>query len=164
MNFLVYQIVLGKTTKWLDECIENIKGYAERHGYDYQCDTEVDDNYKHMDLTRASMWMRLEKLASRPYVLYVDWDLKILKDFELNDDIITIKVIDALLYFGANVDIAKEILRVAKEKYFNNHRKGVGHFTFIDVVGDDYARYQIDDSMYKHLVWSITGKTFYKGM
>ena len=117
-----------------------------------------------MDLTRASMWMRLEKLASRPYVLYVDWDLKILKDFELKDDIITIKVIDALLYFGAKVDIAKEILRVAKEKYFNNHRKGVGHFTFIEVIGEDYRRYQIEDNMYKHLVWSITGKTFYKGI
>ena len=164
MKPLVYQVVLSNTNKWLDECIDNVKSYANRYGYDYQCDTKVSDEYKHMNLTRASMWMRLDKLASRPYVLYVDWDLKILKDFELKDDIITIKVIDALLYFGAKVDIAKEILRVAKEKYFNNHRKGVGHFTFIEVIGEDYRRYQIEDNMYKHLVWSITGKTFYKGI
>lgn len=162
MRRLVYQIVLGETNKWIDECIESVRSYACRNDYDYECVREVPEKYLYMNYRRASVWMRLEKLASRPYVLYVDWDIKILRDFKLQDDIMTIKVIDAMLYFGKKVDIARRVFERAKEKYFDNHISGVGHFVFIDVVGGGYQKYWLSDDCYKHLMWNTTGNTLYK--
>ena len=161
MNPLVYQIVIGKTTHWLDKCISSVKSYAEKHGYDYEVDTKIPEKYSHFDSRMASEWMRLDKLSSRPYVLYVDWDIELRKDFELKDSILTIKVIDALVYFGKNVDVAEKILQRAKEKYLDCPINGFGFYAFKEVVGEKYLDYLIEDSYYKHLMWSITGGTFY---
>ena len=161
MRPLVYQIVLGKTSKWLDECICSVKNFADRNMYDYYVDVELPEKYQHMQFREASEWMRLEKLASRPYVLYVDWDIKILRDFVLKDEMIIIKVIDAMLYFGKNVDIAKKVFEKTLEKYSGNYIPGMGHFSFIDVIGEDYQKYWLSDDHYKHLMWNTTGSTFY---
>lgn len=162
MKPLVYQIVIGKTTHWLDSCISSVKNYAESHEYDYEVDTKVPEKYNHFDNRMASEWMRLDKLSSRPYVLYVDWDIELRKDFQLKDDILTIKIIDALLYFGKHVDVAQKILKRAKEKCFKNPINGFGLFVLKEIVGEKYLSYLIEDSYYRHLRWSITGGTFYK--
>lgn len=162
MNRLVYQIVIGETNRHLDECIQSVKDYAKSHGYDYECDTEIPYHHKDKDPRMASEWMRLEKLASRPYVLYVDWDLKILKDFELKDEIITIKTIDTLLYFGPKIELARKLLDKAVEMYGGKDTNCFGDYTFKEVIDKDYLKYCLPDTYFKHLVWHCTGKTFYK--
>jgi hypothetical protein len=157
---LVYQIAIGKIPECIQECMSTVRDYAHRHGYDYECETVVTDTYKHLGYREASEWMRGDKLASMPYVLYVDWDLKILKDFELGVDIITIKVTDALLYFGKHINLAKKVVEKAKEKYFNNYKPGVLHFAFKEIVPES-SKYIIEDNIYRHLLWNISGKTFY---
>lgn len=162
MNKLVYQIVIGPTTKWLDECIQSVKDYAQRHGYDYECETEIPERHKDKDARMASEWMRLEKLASRPYVLYIDWDVLLLKDFELKDDIITIKTIDTLLYFGPHIDLARKLLSKAIELYGDKNKNCFGYYTFIKHIDNNHLKYCLPDNFYKHLVWHISGEIFYK--
>lgn len=168
MKPLVYQIVLGSTNKWIDECVSSVASYASRMGYDYECSRELgeyesvifsEDEKKNYRM--VSEWMRLDKLVSRPYVCYVDWDVKIRDDFELGEDIITIDTMDTLLYFGKHIDIAKRVYDECRRRYWEKPENGFAHFVMKDEI-EGWQKYVLNVKYWEHLIWHLTGGNVYR--
>lgn len=156
---LIYQIVIGDTIpSQIRGCLKSVKEYAQAYDYDYACEEQMptwalDLN---MDARMASEWMRIDKLSERPYVLYVDWDIKLFKGFELGEEIITAPMTDSLLYFGSNIDIANRL----KEKVgppTANVMNGFAHYAFKDIMGNSWSKYFLKSSYYTHLMYHTLG-------
>ena len=150
---LVYQIVLGDIPPEIQECLDSVKTWADSMEYDYQCETDVPSKYKDRNYRITSEWMRLEKLTERPYLCYVDWDIKILKDIKLDEKILTIPTIDTFLYLADNIEIAKRVLEIANKKYRNIEKNGFGHHVYRSIIGQDYKNYLLNNNHYRHLSW-----------
>ena len=150
----VYQIVLGgDVSDEIQECLNTVKDWAHRLGYAYVCDTCPSKKYEGRDYRVTSDWMRLEKLASQPYVCYVDWDIKILKDIILGENVLTSSGIDSFLYFGKDIEPAKTLLHKAKELYTGKEIDGFVYDTFNIIFGNTYTYNILQDIYYVHLGW-----------
>lgn len=159
---LVYQVVLSEIkADIIKKCLNSVKLYADRMGYDYEYDTNWPEWAKGMLPGTACEWMRIDKMTSRPKVMYVDWDIEILQDFELKDDIITIDTCDSLMYYGQHVELAKQVKKEMGERIiytqeeYNQGHYGMGHFAFKKIYGD-FSKHLLDRSKYIHLHYHLT--------
>jgi len=150
---LVYQIAFGEIPEEIQKCLDSVKAWADKMGYDYQCDTEVPSKYEGRPYRITSEWIRIEKLAERPYLCYVDWDIMILKDIVLEENILTINTIDTFLYLGNNIEIAQKVLERANNTYSNRDKTGFGHHIYKRFLGQEYEKFLLNINSYKHLGW-----------
>lgn len=157
MKPLVYQIVIGELPKELHRCVNSVKLFAIRNNYEYLCDTEMPQWAKDIGMRprEASEWLRADKLASRPYVLWVDWDIAILKDFELKEEIITVPTIDSLLYYGADINLANRILLELGDKTKKCKEWAIIYHAFKKIYNKDIRDSILHQSFFEHISYTM---------
>lgn len=159
MKPLVYQVVLvrGWVPFVIQECIMSVRNYASRMGYDYLCDDGTPEWVGGMTAVVASEWMRVEKLASRPYVCYIDWDVKVVDDFELGEGVMTVNTMDMMLYFGREVEIGKRLLEgMGERRETSNLRDRV----MDELVCSGVRVSLLSSKKYEHLKYNKSGVKF----
>ncbi len=159
----VYQIVIGSIPEEIQDCIDTVKEWCKRNGYDYKLITEISKKYKNLDVRIASDYMRID-LLQEPFRVYVDWDIEIKRDIVLNNDPAIAG--DCILYNGSETDLFKKI-----KKMMYPIRLAEGQiWSALRVIGksQDIKKCFIDKNCYlhKHLsrrnVWN--NKTILKAM
>lgn len=145
----VYQIVIGSIPEEIQDCIDTVKEWCKRNGYDYKLITEIPKKYKNLDVRIASDYMRIDFLQE-PFRAYVDWDIEIKRDILLNNDPAIAG--DYILYNGSETDLFKKI-----KKMMYPIRLAEGQiWSALRVIGksQDIKNFFIDKNCYLHKNYS----------
>jgi hypothetical protein len=151
----VFQIIIGELPEPLVSAVASVKTWADRHGYEYIQVTEVPLQYKDMPNIRViSNYMRVDLLAEESNRIYMDWDVVLQDDFnlELGDKILVDKMGDQVMY---NANHCEEFKKM--REYMTPIRKfelGVIFNGFCAGVIDRDKFGIIDSAGWEHLNWS----------
>ena len=156
----VYQILIGSIPEEIQYCINTVKAWCKRNGYDYKLITEIPKKYKDLPVRIASDYMRID-LLQEPFCAYVDWDIEIKHDIVLNNDPAIAG--DYILYNGSETDLFKKI----REMMYPTRQAEGQIWSALRVIGksQDIKKYFIDKKSYlhKHLsrrnTWNNRDKT-----
>jgi hypothetical protein len=148
----VYQIAIGTVPEKLNHCMESVKKFAKRNGFEYCLLTEVPQQYReYKDVRVLSNYMRVDLLASDPCAIYFDWDVLLDDEFQLTFDNAPLfnRMGDNVMYSG-NVEFWKKVrmwmgdikeYRYELPRIFNALRSGVVRIEKEMIIEDKHFKH-----------------------
>lgn len=107
----IIQIAIGSISQDRISDMKTVENYALKHNYGYEVISSLPIWAIRNDISAriASDWMRIELLSTRPYTLYVDYDVEITGDIELGEDPILTPYFEHFIYNGNNIQLFKKV-------------------------------------------------------
>lgn len=155
----VLQIILSDNVPdKIKSCIDSVRSFSEKMGYVYK-----DLRCPNYDLTTSkdfrciSNFMRIDYLCNHPYTLYIDWDVKIIGNYEFKDDIVLSKYYDHLIYNGNNCNVIKKVYEIMLEyEKLNPDNPELIYLAFKAIRGKKYVM-KYHQNFYYHLGYTMNG-------
>lgn len=103
----VYQLSIGETTIYINKCMDSVRAFAFRNGFEYQLMTELSNEIKSRfgskNIRNLSDFWKIDILANKCYSLVIDRDVFLSDIFspDFTDNILINHMGDNFLYNGA---------------------------------------------------------------
>lgn len=152
----IFQVIIGSLPKMLIPMVSSVEKFVARNGHNYEVITERDpDIPEHFCTRSATNWIRARRLQT-PGMMYIDWDVRIKRDFEIGDD--PIIGLDHLFYFGSRMDMAAALLSKLGDPSKSKLSLGASWNAIYSLYeeGMDFGAYQLSKKYYLHLGYAGT--------